>query len=231
MGMLAPRMRPLIVGHRANTLTKLRLYLQLGVDAVEVDITGSEVRHTTGIKPATLREALLRRIFFPEPKGESLDRIVREVVERDVALVVDLKTGEVDPRIFSSLPGDGSVTISSKYHNLLRRLRPELEGSYLTLASIQDRPARPSQVMRDAQADGLSIELSYVDEDLLDEMKDAGGLVYVWTVNDAEQALSLAKMGVDAITTDRPDLIIPALENGYVRNDAGRKLYRKLTEE
>ncbi|MDK2371991.1 MAG: glycerophosphodiester phosphodiesterase [Candidatus Korarchaeota archaeon] len=224
-------MRPLIVGHRANTLTKLRLYLQLGVDAVEVDITGSEVRHITSIKPATLREALLRRIFFPEPKGESLDRIVREIVERDVALVVDLKTPEVDPKIFSSLPGDGRVAISSKYHNTLRKLRPELKGNYLMLASIQDRPARPAQVMADAMADGLSVELSYVDEDLLSEMREVGGLTYVWTVNDAEQALALARMGVGAITTDRPDLVIPALENGYVRNDTGRRLYRRLTEE
>ncbi len=224
-------MRPLIVGHRANTLTKLRLYLQLGVDAVEVDITGSEVRHVAGIKPATLREALLRRIFFPEPRGESLDRIVREVVERDVSLVLDLKTPEVDPKIFSSLPGDGSVAISSKYHNILRKLRPELEGNYLMLASIQDRPARPARVMADAMADGLSVELSYVDEALLSEMKEVGGLTYVWTVNDAEQALALAKIGVDAITTDRPDLVIPALESGYVRNDTGRKIYRRLTEK
>ncbi|MDK2384297.1 MAG: glycerophosphodiester phosphodiesterase [Candidatus Korarchaeota archaeon] len=224
-------MSPLIVGHRANTLTKLRLYLQLGVDAVEVDITGSEVRHITSIKPATLREALLRRIFFPEPKGESLDRIVREIVERDVALVVDLKTPEVNPKIFSSLPGDGRVAISSKYHNILRKLRPELKGNYLMLASIQGRPARPAQVMADAMADGLSVELSYVDEALLSEMREVGGLTYVWTVNDAEQALALARMGVDAITTDRPDLVIPALENGYVRNDTGRRLYRRLTEE
>jgi len=224
-------MRPLIVGHRANNLTKLRLYLQLGVDAVEVDVTGREVRHGQGrIKPATLREAILRRIFFNEPRGESFDRIVRGLLDRNVALVVDLKFPNIDASIFSSLPGDGSVLISSKFHNILRSLKPWLEGRYLTLASIQERPANPVRVMEDALADGLSVELSYVDEELLDEVKGAGGLVYVWTVNDVEQALSLASMGVDAITTDRPDLIIPALEEGRARNNAGRRLYRRLTE-
>lgn len=224
-------MRPLIVGHRANNLTKLRLYLQLGVDAVEVDVTGREVRHGQGrIKPATLREAILRRIFFNEPRGESFDRIVRELLDRNVALVVDLKSPNIDASIFSSLPGDGSVLISSKFHNILRSLKPWLEGRYLTLASIQERPANPVRVMEDALADGLSVELSYVDEELLDEVKGAGGLVYVWTVNDVEQALSLASMGVNAITTDRPDLIIPALEEGRARNNAGRRLYRRLTE-
>ncbi len=224
-------MRPLIVGHRANNLTKLRLYLQLGVDAVEVDVTGREVRHGQGrIKPATLREAILRRIFFNEPRGESFDRIVRGLLDRNVALVVDLKSPNIDVSIFGSLPGDGSVLISSKFHNILRSLKPGLEGRCLTLASIQERPANPVRVMEDALADGLSVELSYVDEELLDEVKGAGGLVYVWTVNDAEQALSLASMGVDAITTDRPDLIIPALEEGRARNNAGRRLYRRLTE-
>ncbi len=224
-------MHPLIVGHRANTLTKLRFYLQSGVDAVEVDIAGSQVRHGSGgIKPATLREAILRRIFFSEPKGDALERIVKEVLERNVTLVVDLKTPKVDPLIFSSLPSEGSVLVSSKYHNLLRDLKPRLRG-ISTLASIQDRPVDPAKVMRDALADGLSVELSYVDEDLVENLREAGGIIYVWTVNDVDQALSLTSMRVDAITTDRPDLIISALRNGGIRNNAGRRLYRKLTED
>ncbi len=223
-------MHPLIVGHRANTLAKLRFYLQSGADAVEVDIAGSQVKHGSGgIKPATLREAILRRIFFPEPKGDALERIVEEVIERNVTLVVDLKTPRVDPLIFSSLPSEGSVLISSKYHNLLRDLKPKLGGIPM-LASIQDRPVNPVRVMRDALANGLSVELSYVDDELVEDLKEVGGLIYVWTVNDVDQALPLASMGVDAITTDRPDLIISAL-NGSIRNNAGRKLYRKLTED
>ncbi len=223
-------MHPLIVGHRANTLAKLRFYLQSGVDAVEVDIAGNQVKHGSGgIKPATLREALLRRIFFPEPKGEALERIVEEILERNVTLIVDLKTPKVDPNIFGSLPIEGSILVSSKYHNLLRDLKPKLRG-IPTLASIQDRPVDPVRVMRDALADGLSVEVSYVDEDMIENLRVEGGLIYVWTVNDVDQALPLASMGVDAITTDRPDLIIPALKNG-VRDNAGRRLYRKLTED
>ncbi len=226
-------MLPLIVGHRANTLTKLRFYLHSGVDAVEVDIAGHQVKHGSGsIKPATLREALLRRILFPEPKGDALENIVREVLERNVTLIVDLKTPRVDPHIFRSLPSGENVLISSKYHNLLRTLKPELEDEGIsTLASIQDRPVDPVRVMRDALADGLSVELSYVDEDLIRDLRQAGGKIYVWTVNDADQALSLASMGVDAITTDRPDLIISALKNGGIKDNTGRRLYRKLTED
>lgn len=46
-----------------------------------------------------------------------------------------------------------------------------------------------------------------LNQDFMDKLKAAKLLVYTWTVNDPVQAKSLLDMGVDGITTDRPQWI------------------------
>jgi glycerophosphoryl diester phosphodiesterase len=45
----------------------------------------------------------------------------------------------------------------------------------------------------------------------LHKQKALGAIVNAWTVNDAERAAELAALGVDAIITDQPALIVGAL--------------------
>jgi glycerophosphoryl diester phosphodiesterase len=40
---------------------------------------------------------------------------------------------------------------------------------------------------------------------------EAGLEVWAWTVNDPEDVLRLAEMGVDAIASDRPDILVRTL--------------------
>lgn len=53
-----------------------------------------------------------------------------------------------------------------------------------------------------------------VDEDFVRAAHDDGLEVHVWTVNESENALRLAAMGVDGIITDHPGRIRSALERG-----------------
>ncbi len=218
----------LVIGHRANNVIKLRNYVVHGVDAIELDLTSSGVGHgSSSIKPATLKEAILRRVLT-EPTS-SADSMISEIMNNHIPVVIDIKTPKGYEKFFNAFLGKGQgVMVSSKFHPVIRRLK-ESGFKVPTLASIQERPVSPSSVMRAALADGLSVELSYVDEELVQEVHKAGGLVFVWTVNDVDQAIHLQSLGVDAVITDRPDLIVPAVKKGVEDRSLARELYRWLT--
>ena len=52
--------------------------------------------------------------------------------------------------------------------------------------------------------DGLDVHYAGVTKELVDAAKAAGQKLYVWTVDDPEEAIRLIKLGVDGITTNRP---------------------------
>ena len=60
--------------------------------------------------------------------------------------------------------------------------------------------------MADAGAQVLWQEWPFVDDALVDAVHAAGRLLYAWTVNDAERMEHLARLGVDGLCTDRPDI-------------------------
>lgn len=58
---------------------------------------------------------------------------------------------------------------------------------------------------KEVGADGLDVNCrSPIDREYLDTVRQAGMELHTWTVNDAERAKELARVGVDSITTDRP---------------------------
>lgn len=115
--------------------------------------------------------------------------------------------------------------ISSKFHNLLRDLRKDLGGGARIVVSIQHRSVDPVRILKEVGAKGLSIELSFINEELVEAIHEAGGIVFFWTIKDAKRALRLASMGVSVITTYRPDLIVPVLS--YQDEADGRRLSQR----
>ncbi|QDU79870.1 Glycerophosphoryl diester phosphodiesterase [Polystyrenella longa] len=62
-------------------------------------------------------------------------------------------------------------------------------------------------------ADGLDLNANEkIDAEFVQQVKQANLGLYVWTVNNPDEANRLAKAGVDGITTDRPAFLRDALE-------------------
>jgi len=61
------------------------------------------------------------------------------------------------------------------------------------------------------QPQALHPDFSLVDEALMTWARAKNCAVNVWTVNDVDEAKRLAALGVDAIITDVPDVLIRAL--------------------
>jgi glycerophosphoryl diester phosphodiesterase len=53
--------------------------------------------------------------------------------------------------------------------------------------------------------------LRLIDARFVRAIHDAGRRVHVWTINDVPTMRALIALGVDGITTDRPDLLAEAL--------------------
>lgn len=61
---------------------------------------------------------------------------------------------------------------------------------------------------KDKKLDGLNLNYGGLTEEFVKKAKKEGLKVYVWTVNDVEETKRLVKIGVDGITTDKPDVML-----------------------
>jgi glycerophosphoryl diester phosphodiesterase len=60
----------------------------------------------------------------------------------------------------------------------------------------------------------VAVNKGYLTQPLRDGLAEAGILVHTWVVNEEAEMWSFVEMGVDAITTDRPDLLVAAYRGG-----------------
>ena len=69
------------------------------------------------------------------------------------------------------------------------------------------------QTAKQKGLDGLDVHYAGVDKEFADAVKASGQKLYVWTVDDPEEAIRLIKLGVDGITTNRPEWLREQLKN------------------
>ena len=82
-----------------------------------------------------------------------------------------------------------------------------LKGTEKTKETEQWIPHDPQlvQTVKDKGLDGLDVHYAGVNKEFVDAVKASGQKLYVWTVDDPEEAIRLIKLGVDGITTNRPE--------------------------
>lgn len=78
------------------------------------------------------------------------------------------------------------------------------------LGRFESIPPRTAQQARDAGFAGINVRHQGADEALAEASREAGVSLSVWTVNDVRSARRTAALGVEAITTDRPDVMLRA---------------------
>ena len=61
------------------------------------------------------------------------------------------------------------------------------------------------QIVKDKGLDGLDVHYAGVTKEFVDAVKAAGQKLYVWTVDDPDEAKRMVRLGVTGITTNRPE--------------------------
>ncbi len=232
--------RPFVYGHRGrrnlpeNTLPAFERALDQGADGVELDVRlcksgevvvmhDADLRRMAGRaeKIAELDYATLHRI----PLGVGahtplLAEVLSLVFRRGKCVNVEIKPDVPDlsalvAGVAHELAGRPaqereSVVVSSFEPRALRELHalaPQIAVGYL-YDNLRDRDNAPELT---GAAYGEHPKHTLLDAALIARMRKRAGFVNSWTVNDPAQALRLAELGVDAIITDFPDVILHAL--------------------
>jgi glycerophosphoryl diester phosphodiesterase len=218
-----------------NTLAAIRLAWTIGVDAVEVDVHLTSDRHivvmhdestvrTTGvhrlIREHTLEE--LRVLDAGRWKGERWvgERIpllaeVLATIPDGKRLFIEVKCGqEIISELLRIFDASGRkseqmaiISFDAQVITTLKRVRPALQAYWLCIPRVGN-VAELVETALAANADGIDAHANpAIDNAWINAVRNAGLMIYVWTVDDPAMALRMARLGVDGITTNRPEEI------------------------
>jgi glycerophosphoryl diester phosphodiesterase len=220
------------VGHRGaprvapeNTLESLAAAIELGVDAVELDVIA---RGDGRLVLAHSADAAA------VPAVQSLDEALAFLASLDTGVLLDLKGRGHERELAAALRGHGLLGrafVSTPSPASLRALRTIEPALPLALTYPDDRfgltgrrlvrpavapalaamrrslPVRLPRRLRRVGARAASLNWTVVSPAVVDRCHALGVAVYAWTVNDRRIAEKLVGAGVDGIITDDPRIL------------------------
>jgi glycerophosphoryl diester phosphodiesterase len=223
------------VGHKGadgiapgNTLPSFDAALATGVDMIEFDVLPEDVE-----APLEGELRLAHDYGHDLALAPTLEQGLAHLAAMDVDLDVDLKLPGYEGRVVDALRAHGLVErtlISSQYMRslvILRRLEPALRlgwsvprvrrdytqswlyrlPAYSALVYMRRRlPGLARGHLEAGRCDALMTHWRLVSDGLLEAVREAGGELYVWTVDDARRIQSLSELGVTGVITNDPRL-------------------------
>ena len=199
-----------------NTPEAFRLALALGADGVELDVRraadGTLVVHHDPV----LNGQPVRRLAQPPVPtlAAALDASAGGIVDVELKTDGDMPSGVAAALCaFLRRRGARDDVVASSFDpaalRTVRALRPDIPTALVVAAEDE-----LSAALREAERAGhraLHPERELIDRALLRQARKRNLAIRAWTVNDADEIARLAKLGVDGLITDVPDLALAAL--------------------
>jgi glycerophosphoryl diester phosphodiesterase len=140
-----------------------------------------------------------------------------EVVRGRAALLIDLKADGLAEPIVATVRrlGFAPAVVCGGYAESLRAIKalePTI-GTSLTLGRGWERAYSPDAIER-VGADAVTTDWRILDPALLARLHARGLAVLAWTVDDPATMRRLLDLGVDGLTSNRPDLLLAAARGG-----------------
>ena len=214
----------LVIAHRGasaaepeNSLAAFRAAIDLGADAVELDVhataDGSVVVHhdeTVGhVDIPTSPLELIRQQSLPN--GEHVPTLaeVLELLGKELMVFVEVKTLNAgqDAAFLNTIaagPSPDNCHVHSFDHRIVHRLlqaRDGLVGGVLSASY----PLNPLIQLEQSGATELWQSQELLDDALVAAIHAFGARIIVWTVNDPDRMEEFIDMGVDGICTNHPE--------------------------
>ena len=219
----------LVVAHRGggnlfieNTLSAFQGVEKLGVDAVECDVQATKdgnlaVMHDPDLKRMAGIERNVKDLSVEELRGIQLkggERIpfLEEVMDAiRIPVIIELKSMEtINPLInlYDRRPDllNRSIIISF-YHDALFMFKQKYPNVTCG-ALIAGFPMDPVSMVRQCGCDTIAMYYEGLSGSYVDRCHEGGLKVSVWTPNDEAGISDSLDAGVDAIVSDRPDMVI-----------------------
>lgn len=221
-----------------NTMSAFENAMKMGVDYIELDVHLSKdgvpvVIHDSGLERTTdgtgkvedktleeLKKLDCGKWFsekFREEKIPELEEVM-DLVKDKTGLVIEIKNCDdlydgIEEKIVKLVREKNMVRdiiIISFNYDRLKKVN-ELDESIDTGFLYGGNKTDVCNMALDAGIDYISPYWQNVNEELIKEAHSHNLRVSIWTVNDTDVMKKFIGMGVDAITTDRPDLLLKEL--------------------
>lgn len=210
-----------------NTLATITHALQLGVDAIEIDVwdigghlfvthdrrLGSQIPGHGRLIDQT--PAFLQTVTLADGNAVPTLTQVLHLVQQKAELNIELKGPDCARNVINTLQQyvsqtnsnfDSYVVSSFDHHqlHLCKQHFPELRRGVLT-AGI---PLDYAQCCEALDAYSFHMDLNCMNQALVDDARKRGLKTFVYTVNEQEDMEILSSMGVDGVFTDHPEKLL-----------------------
>ncbi len=230
-----------VTGHRGakgiapeNTIESFVKAMELGCEAVELDVHISKdgqlaVIHDELVDRTTSGSGPVAEMSLEELKEldagngnqiPTLDEVFETVRSSPLIVQIELKgegTEKVVPEFVESRRMTDRVVFTSFWHNRVleaKKQLPRAKGGIL----ISCHPVDPVQLADQARADYIHVKSPYIDKVLVHTVHEAGRAIRAWGPNTEISVIDqMIDLEVDAIGSDRPDLVIERLRKAGKR--------------
>jgi glycerophosphoryl diester phosphodiesterase len=223
------------VGHKGadhiapgNTAASFDAALAAGVDVIEFDVLPEDME-----RPADTRLLLAHDYSHDLGSALTLEEGLAHLAPTGIDLDVDLKLPGYEDRVVAALRAHGLIErtlVSTTFMRSLvavRELEPRLRlgwsvprarkdytrswvwrvPAYLAIGRIKRRlPGAAREHLGAGRCDALMVHWRLVTPELVRAVGEAGGELYVWTVDDAARIRRLEALGVTGVITNDPRL-------------------------
>ena len=216
------------IGHRGarayepeNTLSSFKKAVEMGVDAVELDVRKTKDRqlvviHDADVKKTTDGKGLVSELTLKEikefsaEKGEKIPTLKEalDFLDNKVKILIELKETDVEKQVLAVVRENGlqkNVIIVSFMEEALgkvRKLDKEVETGLIYV-----KHKNPIKAALDLEASYLLPLYRFTHTANVKKAHENGLKVIVWTINKPEEVIEYVKKGVDGIASDKPDIL------------------------
>jgi glycerophosphoryl diester phosphodiesterase len=219
----------MIMGHRGaaalepeNTFLSISRAMEIGVDAVEIDVHLSRdkelvVIHDATVDRTTNGRGLVGSYTLEElkkldaGKGETIPTLqeVMDLIDKKVKLVIELKEEGAEKAVVELINGNDlvdDVYVISFWHRLVKRVK-EIDGRIKTGVLLVGCPVDTS-VATQACADALVMRYTFVDRPFVEMAHKDAIKVFIWNIDELSLVKPYADMGVDGIGSNDPRVLV-----------------------
>jgi len=216
------------IGHRGarayepeNTLRSFKKAMEIGVDAIELDVRKTKdnqlvVIHDADVKRTTDGEGLVSEFTLKEikelsaEKGEKIPTLKEALnfLDSKVKIVIELKEAGIEEKVLFAVNEMGlqkNVVIVSFIEEALRKVR-DLNNEVET-GLIYVKHKDPIRAALELKASYLLPLYRFTHTANVVKAHDHGLKVIVWTINNPKEVSEYSKKGVDGIASDKPDIL------------------------
>jgi len=217
------------VGHRGakayepeNTIRSFKKAIELGVDAVELDVRKTSdgkliVIHDSNVEKTADGEGEVCELTLGEvkelnlEKGEKIPTLdeALDFLDGKVKILIELKESGYEEEVLGLVRDKGlneQVVIVSFKEDVLKRIRAL--DSNIETGFIYARYRKPLEKAVELKTDYILPLYHFTHSSTVKKAHEMGLKVIVWTINKKEDVEKFVRKGVDGISSDYPDILI-----------------------